>query len=436
MRTSVSDWREIYKSRLVPASEAVKVIKSGDRVVMSNNYAEPQHLVEALANRASELRDVKLLQGGVLGKAQFARPEYDGHLRMEAAFAGTNSRKAFAEHRADFYPTLYSDMPRWVTGGNLKVDAVFVLCTPPDEDGYCSYGINVDYEKAMIDLLPVVKIAQVNKNMPWTYPSKFHVSQVQYFVEYDEPLNSFPPPEIGPVEQGIGNAIAELVPDEATLQLGVGSIPDAVLLTLKHKKDLGIHSEMFSDGVIDLVEAGVITGAKKTIHPGKLTATFVMGSNRLYQFIDHNPSVEMLPVDYVNDPFVIGQYDNFISINSALQVDLMGQVNAEMIGPNQYSGVGGQVDFVRGAARSKGGKSIIALPSTAARGKASRILPELDRGSAVTTSRNEVQYVATEYGIAELRGNSLSQRARALIAIAHPDFREQLSYEAKQRGLI
>ncbi len=297
--------------------------------------------------------------------------------------------------------------------------------TPPDEQGFCSYGLSVDYTQAAAESAKIV-IAQMNTKLPRTAGSKIHLDALTWIVEHDSPLVELPPPHVGEVERRIGEHVATLVPNGATLQLGIGAIPDAALLSLRDKKDLGIHSEMFSDGVVALAEAGVVTNQKKTIHRGKFVATFLMGTSKLYRFVHNNPDVEMHPVDYVNDPYVIGQHDNMISINSALQVDLMGQVNAEMIGNVQFTGVGGQVDFVRGAGRSAGGKSIIALPSTAAKGKVSRICRQLDAGAAVSTSRNDVHYVVTEYGIADLRGKTLQQRAAALIAIAHPDFRDQL----------
>jgi 4-hydroxybutyrate CoA-transferase len=306
--------------------------------------------------------------------------------------------------------------------------------TPPDETGFCSLGVSADYTLSAAESARIV-IAQMNSQMPWTGGAKIALDQLTYIVEKDEPLIELKPPKIGEVESRIGENVAKLIPDGSTLQLGIGAIPDAVLLFLKDKKDLGIHSEMFSDGVVFLAEAGVVTNRKKKINTGKFTATFLMGTRKLYDFVDRNPAVEMMPVDYVNDPYVIGQHENMISINSALQVDLMGQVNAEMIGSRQFSGIGGQVDFVRGASRSPGGKSIIALPSTASGGKISRICCDLDRGAAVSTSRNDVHFVVTEFGIAELRGKSLRERAQSLIAISHPDFREALTAGAKEKGL-
>jgi 4-hydroxybutyrate CoA-transferase len=311
------------------------------------------------------------------------------------------------------------------------VDVLLMQVTPPDAEGFCSYGVSVDYTEAAAQSARTV-IAQMNSRLPRTGGSRIHLDALTCIVEQDEAVIELTPPKIGEIELKIGENVAALIPDGATLQLGIGAIPDAVLLSLKGKKDLGIHSEMFSDGVVLLAEAGVVNNRRKNLHPGKFIATFLMGSRKLYDFAHNNPDVELHPVDYTNAPHIIGQIENLISINSALQVDLMGQVNAEMIGSKQFSGTGGQVDFVRGAGLSPGGKSIIALPSTAAKGTISRICLELDKGSAVTTSRNDVHYVVTEYGAADLRGKSLRQRAEALINISHPDFRPILREELGQ----
>lgn len=307
--------------------------------------------------------------------------------------------------------------------------------TPPDEHGFCSYGLSGDYTVAAAENAELV-IAQVNRRLPRTQGVRIHLDELDLLVEQDEELIELPRAAIGEIEREIGRQIAGLVPDGATLQLGIGAIPDAVLLFLQDKKDLGIHSEMFSDGVVDLVESGVITNRKKSLNPDIFIATFLMGTRKLYDFINQNPQVHLYPSDYVNDPYIIGQHEAMISINSALQVDLTGQVNAETIGCRQFSGIGGQVDFIRGASRSPGGKSIIALPSTAAKGTVSRIVMELDAGSAVSTSRNDVQYVITEYGTADLRGKTLRQRAASLVEIAHPDFRERLCGQARLKGLL
>ena len=331
---------------------------------------------------------------------------------------------------------LLSEVPGLFRDGVLPLDIALVQVSPPDRHGFCSLGVSVDASRAAVETARRV-IALVNPQMPRAHGDALvHVSRFAATVETNEPLPEHPRPQLTEIERSIGRHVAELIEDGSTLQMGIGAIPDAVLLFLKGKKDLGIHTEMFSDGVVALAEAGVVTNKKKTINTGKFVATFLMGTRKLYDFVDGNPDVVMQPVDYTNDPAVIGQHENMVSINAALQVDFMGQVNAEMIGRNQFSGVGGQVDFVRGASRSRGGKSIIALPSTAAKGTVSRIACALDAGAAVTTSRNDVHYIVTEYGTADLRGKSIRERAKALIGIAHPDFREKLTAQAKEQGLL
>ena len=346
-------------------------------------------------------------------------------------FLGGSSREAAAQGRADFTPSFFFEIPR-LFSTTLPVDVAMVMVSPPDENGMCSLGVSVDYTQEAVRRAKLV-IAQVNPQMPYTGPhSLVPATALDCIVEWDAPLIELAPPKIGEVERAIGGHCASLVPDGATLQLGIGAIPDAVLLFLEGKKDLGIHSEMFSDGVVKLAEAGVINNTRKSLHPGKFEVAFLMGTRRLYDFVDHNPDVELRPVDYINNPFIIAQNDNLISINSCVQVDLMGQVASETIGPKQISGVGGQVDFVRGASASRGGVSIMAMPSTV-KGKLSKIVPLLDEGAAVTTSRNDVDYVVTEYGVAHLKGETLRQRARNLIAVAHPDFQDGLKEEFERR---
>lgn len=428
----MENWKKIYQQKIVSAAEAVKNVKSGDKVVTGHACAEPGALIDALVERASELENVQIGHMVSMGQAKTAQPGLEKSFRHCAWFVTAPVRKAVEEKRADFAPVFFSEVPRLFKENIWPVDVALIQVTPPDEQGFCSYGTSADYTKAAAECAKLV-IAQVNRKLPHTGGAKIHLDSINFLVEQDEPLLELTPPTIGEIEKAIGENVARLIPDGATLQLGIGSIPDAVLLFLKDKKDLGIHSEMFSDGVVELAEAGVITNRKKTINSGKFVATFLMGTKRLYDFVNQNPDVELQAVDYVNDPYVVGQHENMICINSALQVDLMGQVNAEMIGDRQFSGVGGQVDFMRGASRSKGGKSIIAMPSTAAHGKISRIAFELDRGAAVTTTRNEVHFVVTEYGIADLRGKSLRERAQALIAVSHPDFRADLLAQAKIR---
>ncbi len=424
-----------YQNKLVSAEQAIQVVKSGDRVVTGHACGEPSALVEALVARAPELSAVEIVHMVAMGPAKYAQPGMEASFRHNALFVGASTRKAVEEKRADYTPCFFSEIPRLFREKLLPVDVALIQITPPDEEGFCSYGLSADYTVAAAECAATV-IAQVNAKMPRTGGVKIHLDAIDFLVEKEEPLLELKPPAIGAIEKQIGEHVASLIADGSTLQLGIGAIPDAVLLFLTGKKDIGIHSEMFSDGVVGLAEAGVITNKQKTINPGKFMAAFLMGTRKLYDFIDGNPLVELQPVDYINDPCVIGQHDNMVSINSALQVDLMGQVNAEMIGSRQFSGIGGQVDFVRGVSRAKNGKSIIALPSTAAGGRVSRIACELDRGAAVSTSRNDVHYIVTEYGIANLRGKSLRERTLALIGIAHPDFRESLLAEAKDKGMI
>lgn len=426
-------WRKIYENRLVSSKEAVRKIKSGDRVVTGHAMSEPLILTDEMVKNKEQYKDVEIVHMVAMGKSEYTKPEMAPHFRHNALFVGGTTRKAVNERRADYTPCFFTEVPRLFKEGYLPVDVALVQVSRPDEHGYCSFGLSVDYTKPAAECAKLI-IAEVNDQMPRTMGNSFiHISEIDYIVETSYPIIELQPPKIGEIERAIGENCAKLIEDGSTLQLGIGAIPDAVLLFLKDKKDLGIHSEMFSDGVVELVEAGVITNKKKTLHRGKMVATFLMGTKRLYDFVNNNPSVEMYPVDYVNNPCVIMQNHKMVSINSCIQVDLMGQVASESIGLRQFSGVGGQVDYVRGASMAEDGKSIIAMPSTAAKGKVSRIVPFLDEGSAVTTSRNDVNYIVTEYGIAELRGKTLKDRGKALIEIAHPDFRTMLRKEWEKR---
>lgn len=426
------EWKEIYKDRFVTAEEAVRAIEDGDRVVFGHAAACPQIVPSEMVAQKGRLHNVGIYHMLTLNNGVYLTPETEGHFRHITNFVGSNSRQAVADDRADFLPVFFYEIPQ-LFDSIYPVDVAVIQVSCPDNEGNYSFGLACDYTKAAAEKARLV-IAEMNENMPYVYGDNLiHMSRLDYVISTKEPVPEIPLPTITEVEKAIGRYCASLIEDGSTLQLGIGAIPDAVLMFMGDKKDLGIHTEMFSDGVIALVESGVINGSKKTLHPGKLVATFLMGTRRLYDFVHNNPNVEMHPVDYVNDPRVIAKNEKMVSINSCIEVDLIGQVASETIGLKQFSGTGGQVDYVRGAAWSAGGKSIMAMPSTAAKGKSSRIVPFLTHGAAVTTSRNDVDYVVTEYGIARLKGKTLKQRAEALIAIAHPDFQPMLEEEYHKR---
>ncbi|MGA3115461.1 MAG: acetyl-CoA hydrolase/transferase C-terminal domain-containing protein [Syntrophobacteraceae bacterium] len=422
-------WHDHYDQHLTTASEAVKAIKSGDRVVNAHACGEPQSLVEAMVDRADQLERVEIVHMVAMGSARYCLPEYAGSFRHNSLFVGASTRKAVNDGRGDFTPCFFSEIPRLFRDEILPVDVALIAVSPPDKLGFFCLGISVDYTKQAA-LSAKTVIAAVNPKMPRVGgDSCLHATDIDYFVPTAEPLIELAPPKLGEIEKAIGGHVASLIKDGDCLQLGIGALPDAVLSYLGEKNDLGIHSEMISDGAMHLVNSGVITCRRKTFLPGKIVITFAMGTSAFYEWLNDNTMIEAYPVDFVNDPFRIAQNDNMVSINSALAVDSMGQIAATALGSMQYSGVGGQVDFVRGASRSKGGRSIIALPSTAARGTQSRIVACFQPGQSVTTSRYDVDYVATEFGIAALRGKTLRQRCQALIEIAHPDFRDQLRYD-------
>lgn len=426
----------MYRKQALTADEAVQVIRSGQRIYVGGGAGAPHVLLDALVKRADDLREVEIDHVLVFGKAPHLAPEYAKSFRHRALFIGENARAAVQSGRADFMPIFLSEIPGLFRDGTLPLDVALIQVSPPDEHGFCSFGCEVGCTKPAAQAAKLV-IAEVNHQMPRVLGDSFiHQSKLDYVVEADYALPEAPQGGTTPVHQEIGKHIAALIPDGATLQLGIGSIPDAVLAQVGDKKDLGIHTELFSDGVIDLVERGVITNEKKTLHPGKIVAGFLFGSQRLYDFVQDNAMIELHPSDYVNDPYIIAQNDNMISINSAIEVDITGQVCADSIGPTVYSGIGGQLDFVRGAGRSRGGKAIIALPATAKDGTLSRIVPQLKPGAGVVTSRGDVRYLVTEYGVADLYGKSLRERARALIAIAAPQCREELERYAKQNNYL
>jgi acyl-CoA hydrolase len=412
--------------RIVTAAEALASIRSGQQIFVQGGAATPSVLLDALAARAPELEDVRVVHLHTEGPGPHLAPAMAGHLRHVALFVGPNARAAVNEGRADYVPVFLSDIPHLFARGQIPLDAALVNVTRPDAHGFCSLGTSVDVALAAVRSSKLV-IAQLNRSMPRTLGDGFiHVDQIALAVEVDAPPYAIAPPAISEDERRIGERVAELVPDGATLQLGIGAVPAAVTAALAGKRELGLHTEMFTDGIVELVERGVVTGARKEVNRGKLVAAFVMGSERLYRFIDDNPMVEMRPADYTNDTGLIRRFRKMVAVNSAIEVDLTGQVCADSIGDRIYSGVGGQMDFVRGAALAEEGRAIIALPSTAQGGKTSRIVPRLRAGAGVVTTRAHVQTVVTEHGVAELHGRSVSERARALIAIADPAFRDEL----------
>ena len=422
--------------RVVPAAEAVAGIASGARVYVHGAAATPSVLLDALVARAPELTDVTLVHLHAEGPGPHLAPEMAGHFRHRALFIGPNARAAVNEGRADYVPVFLSDVPRLFASGALALDAVLVNATPPDAHGFCSLGTSVEAMHSAIASARTV-IVQFNRAMPRTLGDSFvHVSQIDLGVEVDVPPYEHAVSVPGPVERRIGEIIAELIPDGATIQLGIGGIPAATAAALHDKRDLGVHTEMFTDQVVDLVEAGVITGARKERNRGKIVAAFLMGSARLYRFVHDNPMVEMRPVDFTNDTQVIRSFSRMTAINSAIEVDLTGQVVADSIGERLYSGVGGQMDFIRGAALASEGRAIIALPSTAAGGGVSRIVGRLTQGAGVVTTRAHVRTVVTEHGVAELFGLSLRERAQQLIGIADPAFRDDLRAEARRQRLL
>jgi 4-hydroxybutyrate CoA-transferase len=420
------NWRKRYESRQIGLQEAAALVKSGDRVVAAHACGSPEPLLGVLVDRAAELERVEIVHMVSMGKSSYCGPGCEKAFIHNSLFAGGNTRGPINEGRADYTPCFFSEIPWLFRDGVLPVDVAMITVSPPDKVGNVSLGVSVDYtHQAALSAGTVV--AEVTPHMPRIGGNAIlHVDQIDWFVPSDRRIIEMQPPKIGEIEQAIGRHISRLINDGDCLQLGIGAIPDATLSFLETKKDLGIHSEMISDGVMNLVEQGVVTCRRKNIHNSKIIITFAMGTQSFYEWLDDNSMIEAHPVDYTNNPFVIAQNDNMVSINSAIAVDLLGQVAADTLGPRQFSGVGGQVDFVRGARRSKGGRSIIAMPATAAKGQVSRIMPTLDPGQAVTTSRNDVDYVVTEYGIAHLRGKTVRQRVEALINIAGPDFREGL----------
>ena len=425
---------ELFKKKTVTAEEAVASIQSGQRVFMTGNASVPQKVMKALVTRAPQLRDVEIVQVLTIGTSEYTAPELQGHLRVNTLFISDNVRKAVNEGRADFTPCFLSEIPGLFKNGHLPLDAALIHVSLPDEHGFCSFGVEVGVTKTAAASAKIV-IAEVNPNMPRTLGDAFiHVSKITHIVPVDYPLPETPMGDPSELSARIARNVAGLIPDGATLQMGIGGIPDAVLMELTGHKHLGIHTELFSDGVVGLVERGVIDGERKTLHPGKIIAGFLLGTKRLYEFVNDNPVIELHPTEYINDPFIIAQNDRMVAINSAIEVDITGQVCSDSIGPRLYSGVGGQVDFIYGASRSKGGVPIIALPSTATvKGETvSKIVAALKPGAGVVTTRNHVRFVVTEHGVAELYGKTVRQRVHALAGIAAPEFREELEKRARE----
>lgn len=430
------NWVESYMNKTVSADEAVSCIKSNMRVYIHPGCAEPETLVEAMVRRAPEIENVEVVHLLTLGSAAYVEKGMEKHFKHRSVFAGANVREAINEGRAHHVPIFLSEIPYLFIDKKLPVDVSLIHVSPPDGHGFCSLGVGVECTKPAAENSKIV-IAEVNENMPRALGDCFlHVNKIAQFVKSNRPILELPRVRMNDQSSRIGLNIASLIEDGSTLQMGIGAIPDAVLHHLKDRRNLGIHTEMFSDGVLDLIEEGIVNNEKKTLHAGKSIASFVLGSRKLYDYIDNNPLFEFHPSHYVNDPFIVAKNDKMVAINSALQIDLTGQVCSDSIGYNIYSGIGGQVDFIRGAARSRGGKPIIALPSTAKGGAISRISVHLDEGAGVVTSRGDVHYVVTEFGVADLYGKSISERAHALIGIAHPDFRDTLAAEAERHKLL
>ena len=435
------DWNSIYQSRITTAQEAVCAVKSGSRIFLTGNVSVPQKALAALVECAPHLENVEICQALTIGPADYVNPGMERHMRVNTLFISHNVRKAVQEGRADFTPVLLSEFPLLFKRGILPLDVAIIHVSPPDEHGFCSLGVEVGLTKTPAEAAKVI-IAEVNQQMPRTLGDSFiHVSRLNHIIPVDYPIPEMPMADEGNSEviEKIAGFISDMIPDGATMQLGIGAIPDAVLKYLHNKKDLGVHSELFSDGVIDLVNEGVLTNARKTLHPGKIIAGFMLGTRDLYNWADDNPLIELHRTEYVNDPFVIAQNERMVAINSAIEVDLTGQVCADSIGPKLYSGVGGQLDFIYGASRSKGGVPVIALPSTTTLRDGTlvtRIASMLKQGAGVVTTRNHVRYIVTEYGVADLYGKSIRQRAQQLIKIAHPQFRVDLAKQARELHYI
>lgn len=428
--------QELYRQKSCSASDAIAHVRDGDTIIVPTGVGEPPALLTALSEQRRQFRDVKVAQILAVKKYGYFDPETTAHVRHLALFFGAASRAGGQAGQIDFLPAYFSELPALISRGWMASDVVFAMASPMDEHGYFSLSLAADYTMAAIAKARAV-ILEVNPHVPFAYGAcHVHISQVTALTESTDSVAEVGLPKIGPVQQAIGKYVADMIEDGSTLQIGYGGIPDAVVMQLTDKKDLGIHTEMIGDGILSLIEQGVVTNRRKNFMPGKMVATFALGSRKLYQFLHRNPAIEMHPVDFTNDPYIAAQNDNLVAINATLQIDLLGQCGSESLAHLPYSGTGGQVDFVRAANRSKNGKAIIVLPSTAKEDSISRVVPVLSPGTHVTTSKNDINYVVTEYGVAQLRGKSARQRAEAMIAIAHPDFRAALREQARQLQLL
>ena len=429
-------YQDLYASKRVTAADAVGHVRNGDLIIIPTGAGEPPTLLTALSDQRRNFRDVKVSQILAMRKYGYIDPETTEHVRHVAFFYGGATRAGGKEGWIDFTPNYFSEIPAMIERNQIPADVVFSMASPMDAHGYFSLSLGADYTMAALAKARAI-VLEVNPNVPFAFGNcHVHISQITALVESSEPVLEVGLPKIGPVQEAIGKYVADMIDDGSTLQIGYGGIPDAVVMQLTSKQDLGVHTEMIGDGIMTLVEAGVVTNKRKNYLPGEMVATFGLGSKKLYSFMDRNPGLEMHPVDFTNDPYLAGQNDNLCAINATLQIDMLGQCGSESLGPFPYSGTGGQSDFVRAANRSKGGKAFIVVPSTAKDDTISRIVPVLSPGTHVSTSKNDINYVVTEYGVAQLRGKSAKQRALELISIAHPKFRDELKEDAKKMGIL
>lgn len=430
------DLQALYQEKLVTPADAIACVRNGDTIVVPTGVGEPPALLTALSDARRNYRDVTVSQILALRKYGYIDPETRDHVRHTAYFFGGATRPGGQAGWVDFIPNYFAELPQLIERGLSPADVVFTMASPMDEHGYFALSLAADYTMAAVKKARAI-VLEVNPNVPFAYGNCYvHISKVSALVESSDPVLEVGLPTIGPVQEAIGKYVADLIEDGSTLQIGYGGIPDAVVMQLQHKHDLGIHTEMIGDGILSLIESGAVTNKKKTFMPGKSVATFALGSNKLYKFMHRNPALEMHPVEFTNDPYIAARNDKLIAINATMQVDLLGQCGSESLGFSPYSGTGGQADFVRAANRSKDGKAFIVVPSTAKDDTISRIVPTLTPGTHVTTSKNDINYVVTEYGVAQLRGKSAKQRVEALIGIAHPNFRNELREAAKKMNLL